>query len=82
MWITSPLGKWEQETRMDKALRDAERMRAQEEGHDAGSRAGFGSVLRAAGDPYAVVRVRQCRRAAHVGADVIAAYGVAHGAGA
>ena len=37
MWINSPLGKWEQEARVNKALLDAERMRAQEAGGDAGA---------------------------------------------
>jgi predicted 2-oxoglutarate/Fe(II)-dependent dioxygenase YbiX len=36
MWINSPLGKWEQETRVKEALQEAERLRAQEEAGDAG----------------------------------------------
>ena len=49
MWINSPLGKWEQEVRVNKALRGAERMRAQEEVGDAGGAARVGSSLDAAG---------------------------------
>jgi hypothetical protein len=45
MWMNSPLGKWEQETRVDEALRDAERMRAQEEAGDADGAARRGGPL-------------------------------------
>jgi hypothetical protein len=48
MWINSPLGKWEQEDRVNKALDDAERMRTQEEDGDAGGTAGRGGLLVAA----------------------------------
>ena len=50
MWINSPLGKWEQENRVKKALQDAERLRAQEECGDAGGSASGGSLLVAASD--------------------------------
>jgi hypothetical protein len=49
MWINSPLGKWEQESRVDKALDDAERMRMLEEAKDADGAAGSGGLLKAAG---------------------------------
>jgi hypothetical protein len=48
MWINSPLGKWEQDARVDEALRSAERMRAQEEAGDAGGAARRGGLLEAA----------------------------------
>jgi hypothetical protein len=48
MWINSPLGKWEQEARVNKALRDAERMRALEEAEEADGAARIGSLLNAA----------------------------------
>ena len=47
MWINSPLGKWEQDTRVSEALRSAERMRAQEEAGDAGGGARRGGSLEA-----------------------------------
>jgi hypothetical protein len=48
MWINSPLGKWEQDTRVNEALRSAERIRAQEETGDAAGAAGRGGLLEAA----------------------------------
>ena len=48
MWINSPLGKWEQEARVNKALRDAKRMRAQDADGEAGGTAGRGGLLVAA----------------------------------
>jgi hypothetical protein len=48
MWMNSPLGKWEQEARVNEALRSAERMRAQEEAGDDGA-ARRGGLLMAAG---------------------------------
>ena len=45
MWMNSPLGKWEEEARVNKALQDAERMRAQEEGGDADGAARSGGLL-------------------------------------
>jgi hypothetical protein len=48
MWINSPLGKWEQENRVNKALDDAERMRVQGEAGDDGGTAGRGGLLNAA----------------------------------
>jgi hypothetical protein len=45
MWINSPLGKWEQEARVNKALQDAERLRAQEAGNDADGAAWSGGLL-------------------------------------
>lgn len=48
MWINSPLGKWEQENRVKKALGDAERLRVQEEVGDAGDSASGGGLLIAA----------------------------------
>jgi hypothetical protein len=60
MWINSPLGKWEQENRVNKALEDVERLRAQEEGGDAGGTAGRGGLLAAAsaGLHWLAVRTR------------------------
>ena len=46
--MNSPLGKWEQDARVRKALQDAERLRAQEEGSDDGGTAGRGGLLAAA----------------------------------
>jgi len=47
MWINSPLGKWEQETRVNEALRSAERIRALEEAGDADGPARWGGLLQA-----------------------------------
>jgi hypothetical protein len=48
MWINSPLGKWEQDARVNEALRRAERIRAQEEAGDADGAARRGGLLEAA----------------------------------
>ena len=48
MWINSPLGKWEQDARVNEALRSAERIRAQEEAGDADGAARRGGPLEAA----------------------------------
>ena len=48
MWINSPLGKWEQDTRVNDALRSAERMRALEEAGYERSAARRGGLLEAA----------------------------------
>jgi hypothetical protein len=48
MWMNSPLGKWEQETRVEKALRDAARMRTQEAAGDGGGTAWRARLLNAA----------------------------------
>jgi hypothetical protein len=48
MWINSPLGKWEQENRVNKALQDAERLRAGEEDGDADGEARSGGLLNVA----------------------------------
>jgi hypothetical protein len=48
MGINSPLGKWEQDARVNKALHDAERMRMQEKAKDADGEARLGSLLNAA----------------------------------
>jgi hypothetical protein len=48
MWINSPLGKREQDTRVNEALRKAERMRAQEEAGDAEGTTSRGGPLEAA----------------------------------
>jgi hypothetical protein len=47
MWMNSPLGKWEQEARVNEALRDAERIRAQEEAGDADGATRRGGPLKA-----------------------------------
>ena len=47
--MNSPLGKWEQEDRVNKALQDAERLRAQEEAGDASAETSRGGLLVAAG---------------------------------
>ena len=47
MWTNSPLGKWEQDARVKKALRDAKRMRTPEEAEDADGAAGIGTLLHA-----------------------------------
>lgn len=51
MWINSPLGKWEQENRVNKALDDAARMRAQEKDLHVSDSARRGSLLGAASAP-------------------------------
>ena len=66
MWINSPLGKWEQEARVNKALHDAERMRTPEEPEDADGAAGIGSLLNAAS-----VRLRWLAAPTQSAADVI-----------
>ena len=69
MWINSPLGKWEQEARVDKAQQDAERMRMQEKAKDADGAARSGSLLNAAS-----VGVHRLAAAAERAADVIRAW--------
>jgi hypothetical protein len=48
MWMNSPLGKWEQDARVKKAIDDAERMRTLEEASNADGAARIGSLLNAA----------------------------------
>jgi hypothetical protein len=48
MSINSPLGKWEQDTRVNEALRAAERMRAQEVAGDADGAASTGGLVNVA----------------------------------
>ena len=48
MGINSPLGKWEQDARVNKALHDAERMRTLEKAQDADGATRLGSLLNAA----------------------------------
>jgi hypothetical protein len=48
MWMNSPLGKWDQDARVNKALVDAERIRTLEEAEDADGAARDGSLLNAA----------------------------------
>ena len=66
MGINSPLGKREQDARVNKALRDAERMRTLEKAQDADGEARMGSLLNAA-----TVRLRWLVAPAQRAVDVI-----------
>ena len=46
MWINSPLGKWEQDARVNQALRDAEQRRAHQATEDAGLDAPSATLIR------------------------------------
>lgn len=46
MWINSPLGKWEQDARVNQALRDAQRRRAHQATEDAGLGAPSATLIR------------------------------------
>jgi hypothetical protein len=45
MWINSPLGKWDQDAFVEKALGDAERRRMLEAGRGAGEASRIGELL-------------------------------------
>jgi hypothetical protein len=66
MWMNSPLGKWEQDSRVKQALADAERMGMLEEANNADGAARSGRLLNAAS-----VRLRWLALPAQRAVDVI-----------